>query len=159
MEVNAPSVRIGYVAVLLDYFAERGLDPVPVLGAEWVHTLRHASMNERISVDFYAATMTCAIATTGDPALPLRLAPYILPRHLGILGAAAVHCANLEETALLLQRYERLIDDINDTLFTLEPDRACIEWIPRIPDPPPFFMQKSIATGSRLHAGFPVVGI
>ena len=140
-----PSVRIGYISVLLDYFEAKGLDPVPVLGGEWVDSLRRATLGERVSVTLYADIMMRAITAFGDEALPLKLAEFILPRHLGILGVAISHCSCLGETAQLLQRYERLVDDINDTRLSVSATRASIEWIPRIENPAACFMQKSLA--------------
>lgn len=141
----AATVRMGYVTVLQDYFIAQGFDLANLSGDDWHILSAQNDLAGRIPVERYARLMERAIAVTGDPALPIRLAEYILPRHLGILGAAILHCANLGEAAQLLQRYERLIDDINDAHFSVDARRASIEWISRIARPPIFFMQKSMA--------------
>ncbi|CBL45844.1 Transcriptional regulator, AraC family [gamma proteobacterium HdN1] len=144
MTSSTPSVRAGYIAVLAEYLAELKIDLATALDAPEISILQKARANDRIPITQYALIMDQVAKHLDDAALPLHLATRVLPRHLGILGSTLLHCANLGETALLLQRYERLVDDINDTHFTLAEGKASVEWISRIPNPHPFFAQMSL---------------
>src|SRR5690606_14901540 len=87
-----------------------------------------------------------AIAVTADPDLPLRVAEELTPRHWGVFAYAAMTCETLAQVVTILERYERLIDEANDSCLALDGGRAALQWLPRIEQPAPALMQLSVAS-------------
>lgn len=140
------TVRIGYVRALLDYLRGQGIDAQTVFDASLLARLDDAALNERLPVAHWGRLLERAVMHTGDPDLPLRVAEELTPRHWGVFAYAAMTCQTLAQVVLILERYERLIDEVNDSRLHLLGDRAALEWIPRLTQPSPAFMQLSLAS-------------
>lgn len=140
------TVRVGYVQALLDYAEKHFDDARSKFPANLLFGLDRESPNERIPVQQWSDLLNHAIQFSGDTSLPLRVAEELLPRHWGVFAYAAMSCATLAEVVMVLVRYERLIDEINDTKVHFYGDRASLEWIPRCEEPTPAFMQLSVTS-------------
>lgn len=140
------SVRIGYVRALLDYLLQHGIDPAPVFDPALLAELNAPSLNERIGLQQWGTLLARAIALTADPDLPLRIAGELTPKHWGVFAYAAMTCQTLAQVVVILERYERLIDEANDTCLRIEGDQAVLQWLPRMAEAPPAFMQLSLAS-------------
>lgn len=140
------SVRMGYVQAVLDYLAAHHPDGIACLPTQLLVGLNPQSLNDRISISHWGELLTHAIAACNDPDLPLKIAEALTPRHWGVFAYAAMSCATLADVAALLERYERLIDEVNDTLLQIDNDAAVLTWIPRSETVMPAFMQLSLAS-------------
>lgn len=140
------SVRMGYVQALLDYLDNHHAEAKSMIPEALLAGLNSESLNDRIPIAQWGDLLNHAITLSGDPALPLRVAEELAPRHWGVFAYAAMSCVSLAEVVGILDRYERLIDEINDTRINVFGDRAGLEWIPRCEAPVPAFMQLSVAS-------------
>lgn len=140
------TVRIGYVRALLDYLLHHDIDVSPVFSADLLAELDAPSLNERLPVQRWGELLERAIAHTGDAALPLHIAGELTPRHWGVFAYAAMSCKTLAEVVVILERYERLIDEVNDTRMVLLGDKAGLQWLPRVKAPVPALMQLSLSS-------------
>ncbi|HVK99723.1 MAG TPA: AraC family transcriptional regulator [Dongiaceae bacterium] len=140
------TVRIGYVRALLDYLQQQGTDVTQIFSAELLAELDTPSLNERLPIKRWGDLLERAITVTGDSALPLKVADELKPRHWGVFAYAAMTCKNLAEVVLILERYERLIDEVNDTRLLVLGENGALQWIPRVEAPVPAFMQLSLAS-------------
>lgn len=140
------TVRIGYVRALLDYLAHHGFDIGQVAGTALLAELQASSLNQRLPLRHWIDLLNRAIAVTADPDLPLRVAEELTPRHWGVFAYAAMTCETLAQVVTILERYERLIDEANDSCLALDGGRAALQWLPRIEQPAPALMQLSVAS-------------
>lgn len=140
------TVRIGYVRALLDYLRQHQQAVSAVFSTELQQQLDQATLNERVPVPLWSDLLQQAIAITGDEHLPLKLAQSIIPKHWGVFAYAAMTCKNLAEVAAMLVRYERLIDDANDSRIVTEGDHIALQWLPRLPNPHPALMLISVCS-------------
>ena len=140
------TVRIGYVRALLDYLAHHGFDIGQVADGSLLTELQASSLNQRLPLRHWIDLLNRAIAVTADPDLPLRVAEELTPRHWGVFAYAAMTCETLAQVVTILERYERLIDEANDSSLRLEDGRAALQWLPRIEQPAPALMQLSVAS-------------
>ena len=150
------TVRTGYVRALLDYLENHQLDTAAVFTPQLRNQLDDGSLNERISVVLWGELLAKAIAVSADPCLPLHLAEELIPKHWGVFAYAAMTCKNLGEVSAMLVRYERLIDDANDSRLIMQGDNVCLQWIPRLEHLHPALMQVSLASWvafARRHTG------
>ena len=150
------TVRIGYIKALLDYLENHQLDTASIFTPELQRQLDDGSMNDRVPVLQWSDLLEKAIAVSGDACLPLRLAEELIPKHWGVFAYAAMTCKNLGEVSAMLVRYERLIDDANDSRVELQGDKVALQWIPRMTHLHPALMQVSLAswvTFARRHTG------
>ena len=140
------TVRIGYVRALLDYLQHHDTDVSQIFSADLLAELDAPSLNERLPVQRWGELLERAIALTGDAALPLHIAEELTPRHWGVFAYAAMSCKTLAEVVVILERYERLIDEVNDSRMVLLGDKAGLQWLPRVTAPVPALMQLSLAS-------------
>ena len=132
-----------YVQALLDYLSATGHPPATLFGPTLSAEL--ADPRQRIPTDRWLALLEQAIFATDD-SLPLRLASHILLQHLGILGFAAMSSRTLGDAIAILMRYERLVDDVNETRAHENGDNIELHWLPLKGPASPVFMQLSLAT-------------
>lgn len=99
------------VQALSAYLRTHGVDPAP---------LRPKGLNEaqagtldRVTAEGYCQFLIRAAERLQDPLLGLHLGQTIKPLHLGALGYALLACNNLGAALLRIQRYHRLMHDIN----------------------------------------------
>lgn len=140
------TVRIGYVRALLDYLTHHGFDIGQVAGSDLLTELEASSLNQRLSLRHWIDLLNRAITVTADPDLPLRVAEELTPRHWGVFAYAAMTCETLAQVVTVLERYERLIDEANDSRLVLEDGCAALQWLPRIERPAPALMQLSVTS-------------
>lgn len=144
---SAGTVRIGYVRALLDHLQQHQLNAEAVFDTGLIQALTHTSLNERIALSQWGELLNRAVHVTGDNALPLKVAETLTPMHWGVFAYAAMSCENLAQVVQILNRYERLIDEANDTRLVIEGDRAALQWLPRAGSTlVPAFMQISLAS-------------
>ncbi|PWR23794.1 AraC family transcriptional regulator [Zavarzinia compransoris] len=72
--------------------------------------------------------LDAAATRLGAPDLGLRIGRAFEIGHLGLLGYALQSCPTLGAALLRLQRYERLVNDINRLSWHLDGDRIVLEW-------------------------------
>jgi AraC-like DNA-binding protein len=140
------TVRIGYVRVLLDYLTHHQYPIERFFPKQLLELLNSSSLNERIPVADWRQLLENAVMLVDDEQLPLKLAKKLTPKHGGVLAYASMTCRNLAEVVAILGRYERLIDEVNDTHLIRQGDNVQLQWIPRLGTPAPAFMQLSLAS-------------
>lgn len=139
------SANPSYALAVLEYFENLGEDPGHVFGAERVRNLREGQDQDRLSVTQWQSMLQQACRHLNDPAFPLKLARTIKSRHLGMLGFLLMSCDTLGSAALTLQRYEQLLDSVNEAEFNVDGARATLTWRPLIDNPPDEFAMLSMA--------------
>ena len=133
-----------YVKALLDYLAHTGIDPATLFDAEFV--ARADKPGQRISVARWLGMFEQAIAATGDNELPLKVAAQMQPKYLGLIGFAIMSSQTLGDVIDILLRYERLVDDVNETRLVVADEKIELHWVPLHGPTSPIFMQLSLAT-------------
>ena len=129
-------VSPGYGLAVLESLEARGIDPVPVFGADWVARVRQPGGQIRLTLQEWLTLLNRATSASGDVAFVVTLAGHIRGRHLGMLGFLLMSCESLAEAALILQRYERLHDNFNAAEFHVDAGRFSLTWRPLIAQPP-----------------------
>lgn len=117
-----------YARGLLDYLRAHGVDPETIYAPERVAQFEAARGHEEIPLAEWIAMFELAIATTGDPALPLKAGASLHVRHLGVLGHVLMNCETLAEVAAQLARYIRLLGQIGQPVLTVDGERAHLLW-------------------------------
>lgn len=112
--------------VLADHLRHRGVDPDPLLPAAALAP--HASHLGRYPAEAYCDLLWQAAQRLDDPLLGLRLGQAIQPVHLGALGYVLMACENLGAALLRIQRYHRLLHDINPIQHRMEADAVVLQW-------------------------------
>lgn len=140
------TVRIGYVRALLDYLQHHRFDCGRILDDPLRRELEASSLNQRLPLHHWIELLNRAIAVTEDPDLPLRVAEELTPRHWGVFAYAAMTCETLAQVVVILERYERLIDEANDSRLVVSGGRGALQWLPRIDRPAPALMQLALAS-------------
>ena len=62
------------------------------------------------------------------PALGLRIAEGVRAQHFGVVGYAALACANLGEALQRMERFHASVYDANPAHLSVHGDTVCIEW-------------------------------
>lgn len=115
-------IAASYATLLYDYLAARGLAAEALLGP------LPRPDDGLLPMPVWQALLARADAALGEPALGLRVAEGIAPRHFGVVGYAALACANLGEALQRLERYHALVYDVNPASLRLEAGQVVIEW-------------------------------
>lgn len=102
--------------------------------------------SQSMSSEDWLALYQRAIDATGDPALPLRVGAAIQPSDYSMLGFAAMSCVTLEQAIAVMQRYERLLQEVNATGLAIDDEHAALEWLPYLGPVSPIFMQLALAS-------------
>lgn len=139
------SASPSYALAVLEYFEQHGVNPEDVFGASRVHDIRQGADTQRLSILQWQGVLQRAATYLGDPAFPLKLAETIKLRHLGMLGFLLLSCDTLGAAALTLQRYEQLLDSVNEAEFQTEGELCTLTWRPLITNPPADFIMLSMA--------------
>ena len=92
-------------------------------------------IDERIPVATWGELLDRAVELPQDDGLPLKIAETILPRHWGVFAYVAISCKTLADVIEVLIKYERLIDDANDTQFSIDGNVGTLKWLPRVTQP------------------------
>lgn len=119
-------VPLNLVRVLGDYLAVKGLDPHEVLPQDL--DLGTAKPLGRFSAEAYCQLLIKAAERLHDPLLGLHLGQTIQPAHLGALGYVLLACENLGGALQRIQRYHRLVHDINPVQHRIEGGNLELQW-------------------------------
>ena len=140
------TVRISYARTLFDYLEAQGLsrsDALAGLGIEHMATWEEQG---RMPMARWQTWLSSAMERLQDEALPLRLAGLVKPRHLGLLGFLCMSCATLGEAIQVLERYELLLDNMNEAVCVPRGDMVQLEWRSLFGDVPAHAVQMSVGT-------------
>ncbi len=96
-----------YVQLLYEHLAAQGLDAERLLGEPAPQGLG------RYPVLRWQQHLQCAAEALNDPLLGLHLGQRITPRHLGVLGYVLLACGSVAGALQRMERYHRLIYDVN----------------------------------------------
>jgi AraC-like DNA-binding protein len=127
----ANRVAATYVQLLYEFLQREGVDAVRLLGPATV-----AGQDSSVLLNDWQAMLAAAHQACPLPQHPshlglplgLAMAQGISPRHFGVVGYAALACANLGEALRRLERYHALVYDINLATLSWQADRVCIDW-------------------------------
>lgn len=115
-------VAATYVRLLYDYLQAQDIDAERLLGPAPPPDQHY------VPLPAWQAMLTRVQALEARPALGLRIAAGIGPRHFGVVGYAALACATLGEALLRLERYHVSVYDVNPAVVRHLPDGISIEW-------------------------------
>ncbi len=110
-------ISTAYLAVLTDYLRPYGLDPATLPGGTaLLQTTRGAIV---MPVQAWRELLRQVAQQLGQPDLGLRLGRSARLAHLGLLGYVLQSCGTLGAALERIQRYERLVNDINRLHWSL----------------------------------------
>ena len=119
-------VPLTLVKVLNQYLHSHGVAQHEVLPATL--DLQDANPLARFSAEAYCQLLIKAAERLQDPLLGLHLGQAIQPSHLGALGYVLLACENLGAAWLRIQRYHRLVHDINPVQHRFEGGNLELQW-------------------------------
>jgi AraC-like DNA-binding protein len=122
MSENA--VAVPYARLLFEFLERESLDPEAVIGVQ----ASALDQRERVPVPEWRAWLEHAQAAVNRPALGLEVGRLITPRHFGVLGYTVLHCQHLAAALARMERYHRLIYDVNPVHWRVEGADALVEW-------------------------------
>lgn len=115
-------VAASYVQLLYEYLQGEGLEAERLLGPA-------PSLQEHfVSMPVWQAMLSKVQAIDGRPALGLRIAEKISPRHFGVVGYVALACETLADALLRLERYHASVYDANLAELHVTEHGVCVEW-------------------------------
>ena len=119
-----PEIRVAasYVRLLYEYLSRHGQDAAALLGPE------PASGEHFVAMRQWQSMLARVDAMEARPALSLRVAECIGPRHFGVLGHAALACATLADALARMERFHASVYDANPARLWPHEDGVCIEW-------------------------------
>ena len=115
-----------FLKVLAEHLQRHGVEPASVMPAEAL-TWRMQHLG-RYPAEAYCQLLMRAAERLNDPLLGLHLGQSIQPAHLGALGYVLLACENLGAALLRIQRYHRLLHDINPIQHHVEGDSMVLQW-------------------------------
>jgi len=119
-------VPLTFVRVLSQYLQSQGVAPDEVIPRKL--KLDDAPHFGRIAAEDYCQILIKSAERLQDPLLGLHLGQIIQPAHLGALGYVLLACENLGAALMRIQRYHRLIHDINPIEPQLVGDALELRW-------------------------------
>lgn len=119
-------VPLTLVRVLSQYLQAQGVAQHEVLPADL--NLDDADKLARFSAEAYCQWLIKAAERLQDPLLGLHLGQTIQPAHLGALGYVLLACENLGATLMRIQRYHRLVHDINPVQHRIVDGNLELQW-------------------------------
>ncbi len=129
-------------ARLYERHAVRGMVPLMLVRLLALHVQeRHVSVKGmpdlasmganplgRFSAESYCQLLIDAAERLQDPLLGLHLGQTLRPNHLGALGYVLLACENLGAALARIERYHRLVHDINPLQHVIEGDHLVLQW-------------------------------
>ncbi|WP_161554289.1 AraC family transcriptional regulator [Stenotrophobium rhamnosiphilum] len=155
---GAGTVRAGYVQALLEYLQAQGVTLETVYPATVLTQLAALGSGGRIAITQWQDMFEKAVQFTVDPDLPLKVAETINPRHWGLVGFAAMSCPTMGDVISIVERFERLVDEVNESRLVQNGDMVELQWLPLTEAPSPLFMQIAMASWAmfaRRYTGYP----
>jgi AraC-like DNA-binding protein len=119
-------VPLMLVRVLGRYLQAQGVDPYEVLPRDL--SLGEPDQLGRFAAEDYCQLLIKAAERLNDPLLGLHLGQSIQPAHLGALGYVLLACENLGAALLRIERYHRLLHDINPIQRQIEGHNLELQW-------------------------------
>lgn len=122
------SISTAYLAVLADYLRPHGLDLAGLPGGAAL--LQAAQGAIVMPVQAWRELLRQVSQQLGQPDLGLRLGRSARLAHLGLLGYVLQSCGTLGAALERIQRYERLINDINRLHWSVDAsgDEVLLRW-------------------------------
>lgn len=117
-------VPAAYVGLLYAHLRDCGIDGAQLLGAPQPA----AGALDRTSVATWKQWLERAAQHLDDPLLGLKLGRRITPAHLGVMGYVLLSAPNLGGSLDRLQRYQRLLYDVNPLQLRQEAGSLVLEW-------------------------------
>ncbi|MBP8191426.1 MAG: AraC family transcriptional regulator [Aquabacterium sp.] len=114
------------VQALCSYLRQKRMDPSPLMPKGLQETATHAL--ERVPAEAFCQFQIQAAQALQDPLLGLHLGQTIQPSHLGALGYALLACDNLGAALMRIQRYHRLMHDINPITYHHTSTHVELRW-------------------------------
>lgn len=112
--------------VLAEYLLSQGVKPASVMPAAALRA--DAQQLGRFPAEAYCLCLLRAAERLDDPLLGLHLGRTIRPSHLGAMGYLLQNCENLGAALQRIQRYHRLLHDINPIGHAVEGDTLVLQW-------------------------------
>jgi AraC-like DNA-binding protein len=119
-------VPLTLVRVLRQYLQSQGVAPSDVLPPQL--DLDDANPLARFSAEAYCQLLIQSAERLNDPLLGLHLGQTIQPAHLGALGYVLLACDNLGASLMRIQRYHRLVHDINPVQHRVVDGNLELQW-------------------------------
>lgn len=107
-----PTVSAGFAAALVEFAAARGAERARLLSAAGLSENDLFNPDTRIALSVFQTLVTSGKALTGEPALALAFGAATDLRHFSIAGLIAHNAANMAEALMQLNRYGRLVADV-----------------------------------------------
>lgn len=120
--MSEPRVAASYVRLLYEYLSQQGQDAVRLLGPEPSGQAHFVPMSD------WQAMLAKVQALEDRPALSLRVAGCISPRHFGVIGYAALACQSLVEALSRLERFHASVYDVNPVKVVPDLRGVTLEW-------------------------------
>jgi len=119
-----------FVAVLADHLRAQGVAPSDVIPARWLQPGAQQASQPfgRIPAEAYCQLLIAAAERLQDPLLGLHLGQSMQASQLGALGYVLLACDNLGAALMRIQRYHRLVHDINPIAHTVDGDQLTLRW-------------------------------
>jgi AraC-like DNA-binding protein len=133
-----PSVAAGVTKRLLDVAAELGASRAALLEASGIDPEELGDHDNRIALPKHMALVRAAKSLCGDPAFALHYGDSVNLAEVSVVGLIGYACATVADAFVQLQRYSRLIMDLDlgvDERFQLVPDDEGLWLVDRRPDP------------------------
>ena len=111
-----------YVHLLYEHLQAQGYDAETLLGEA------APPPQGRFPVLRWQQQLRLAASALKDPLLGLHLGQRITPRHFGVLGYVLLSCGNLAGALARLERYQRLIYDVNPMQVEQREDQVILSW-------------------------------
>ena len=111
-----------YVHLLYEHLQAQGRDAEALLGEA------PPPSQGRFPVLRWRQQLRRAASALNDPLLGLHLGQRITPRHFGVLGHVLLSCGNLAGALARLERYQRLIYDVNPMRVELRDAKVILSW-------------------------------
>lgn len=115
-----------FLVVLASHLRQQGLPPESVLPPDALSS--PAQHLGRVPAEVFCQSLLRAAEQLRDPLLGLHLGQHIRPSHLGALGYVLLACDNLGSALQRIQRYHRLLHDINPIQHHVEDDCLVLQW-------------------------------
>lgn len=113
-----------YVRLLFEYLEQRGIDPVALLGERQPDEREPAGY----PVARWGTNLIRASEYLDDPLLGLHLGQTIAPHHFGVIGYVLLACSHLGAALDRMQRYQRLIYDVNPLQLKQQGGKVTLAW-------------------------------
>lgn len=116
----------GLVHLLASHLEKHSVSASRIIGRDF----KQATLGslERLPAEAFCQMLTRAAMHLRDPALGLRLGRAMRLEHLGALGYALQSCENLGQALICLERYHRLVHDLNPIQHQMRGPLIEIKW-------------------------------